>query len=65
MTNTLFYGKIILNMGVNVMKKVDEIQEFLKYFSDEEIINYLTSPEQKIELYEFVIATLCLSLIHI
>ena len=31
------------------MKKVDEIQEFLKYFSDEEIINYLTSPEQKIE----------------
>lgn len=42
------------------MKKVDEIQEFLKYFSDEEIINYLTSPEQKIELYEFVIATLCI-----
>ena len=42
------------------MKKVDEIQEFLKYFSDEEIINYLTNTEQKIELYEFVIATLCI-----
>lgn len=42
------------------MKKVDEIQEYLKYFSDEQIINYLTNGENKIELYEFVVATLCI-----
>lgn len=42
------------------MKKVDEIQEYLKYFSDEETINYLTNGENKIELYEFVVATLCI-----